>query len=581
MRLAAAVCIVAAASGADFDSHARKTVMVRMRDGVRLATDVYRPARGGQAVEGRFPVLVTRSPYNKNGERARAEFFARHGYVFVAQDCRSFFASEGRFEPMVREGADGYDTIEWAAAQSWANGRVGTTGASYLALVQYAAMVERPPHLQVVYAAVGPIDYYGDAAWRGGVPSLGWPVWIANAAAGNVSNAERKHVLEATVRDPAEWLRQSPPQRASLFEGSPDHRAAYEKFYRHPTFDEYWRRPGFWPGGFADRMKNVPVLLVSGWYDTFAEPTLRLFGALSARRAASVHVVMGPWPHAYGKRECGNALFPDDATLDERSLQLAWFDRWLRDAGRQPMNTPVRYFVMGGGSGHTAGQLQPGGLWKESKSWPPPGAQQSVLYLDDKGGLARSAPAATGSFSYDFDPADPTPVVGGRYRNACIVDVDSSALRDRKDFVRFSTAPLDAALEIAGPLSVELNVRTSARDADFIVRLVDVWPDGYAAPVAEGQIRLSRRGPGHRREQVRPGADYMVTLDLGVTALLVPAGHKLRLDLTSAAFPALEPNVGTGEDEWSATTQVKARQTVVTGGRRPSRLVLSVVPATR
>jgi uncharacterized protein len=575
-----ALLIAATASGADFNSHVRETVMVPMRDGIRLATDVYRPARGGQAAQGRFPVLVARSPYNKNGERARAEFFARNGYVFVAQDCRSFFGSEGKFEPMVREGRDGYDTIEWAAAQPWSNGRVGTTGASYLALVQYAALVENPPHLQAIYAAVGPLDYYGDAAWRGGVPSLGWPIWIANTAAATVTDPERKRAIEGAVREPAGWARQLPPERMSLFAGLPDHGAAYEALYRHPTFDDYWRRPGFWPGGFLDRMRNVPVLLLSGWYDTFAEPTLRLFTALSERRGAPVHVVMGPWPHAYGKRECGDAIFPESTALDERSLQLAWFDRWLRDAGTHALNSPVRYFVMGGGSGKTGHHLEAGGSWKESKTWPPLGVQQSVLYLGAEGSLIGAAPAARGSVMYEFDPADPTPVAGGRYRNGCIIDVDRSALQGRRDIVRFSTPQLKRPMELTGPMSLELNVRTSARDADLIARLIDVWPGGFAAPVAEGQVRLSRRGKDHIRQQVRPGTDYAITLDLGVTALFVPAGHKLRLDIASAAFPALEPNPGTGEDEWSARGRVKAQQTIVTGGRRPSRVVLGVAPVT-
>src|SRR5947209_14541364 len=155
-----------------------QTVWVPMRDGVKLSTDIYSPA-----IPGRYPVLVTRSPYNKNGERRRGMFFAQHGYVFVAQDCRGRYASEGDLYPLINEGRDGYDSIEWTAIQSWSNGQVATTGASYLAMDQYAAAIARPPHLVAMYAAVGSQNYYEDSAYHGGIPSLGWPVWILLSAA--------------------------------------------------------------------------------------------------------------------------------------------------------------------------------------------------------------------------------------------------------------------------------------------------------------------------------------------------------------------------------------------------------------
>jgi putative CocE/NonD family hydrolase len=571
------VLVVASAGGASFDSHARETVMVAMRDGVRLATDIYRPARRGVYAIGRFPVIIARTPYNKEGERAKGEFFAREGYIFVAQDCRGFFASGGRFNPIVHEGVDGYDTIEWAASQGWSNRRIGTVGASYLALVQYAAMVEQPPHLEAVYAAVGPTNYYRDAGWRGGIPGLNWPVWIANAAAGRGAKPDQKEMLERTVREPSEWLRQSAAARRQLLEDLPDYLTAYEAFYRHPFFDEHWRNPAMWPEGFVARMKNVPALLVTGWYDSFAEATLRLFRLLSAK--APAYVVVGPWPHAYGKRECGEALFPENTVLDERALQLAWFDRWLKKAESSSQTpAPVRYYVMGGGRGFTGERMEPGGFWRESPVWPPSNMRPLTLYLDVNATLTESMPAKPGAEAYTFDPSNPTPVAGGRYRNGCIVDVDTSPLRRRDDIVRFSTAPLQAPIEIAGPISLELNVRTSARDADFIARLVDVWPDGYAMPVVEGQIRLSRRTGGMKSDRVKAGDTYAVALDLGTTALLVPARHRLRLDIASAAFPALEPNAGTGEDAWLTTGSIKAEQTIVTGGKRPSRLVLTVSP---
>ncbi len=212
-----------AAMAQEFDIVSFVKVMVAMRDGTRLATDIYRPAQGGKAVHAKFPVLVTRSPYNKNGEKSRGEFFARHGYVFVAQDCRGFFASEGKPEPFVGEGADSFDTVEWAAAQAWSNGKVGTTGASYLGMNQLAGAIERPPHLEAIYAAVGPGNYYGDSAYRGGVPGHGVPVWLLNSTG-----------QSGLVKQADAWLANSREKRAEAFAQFPVQQQAYWEFYQHP-----------------------------------------------------------------------------------------------------------------------------------------------------------------------------------------------------------------------------------------------------------------------------------------------------------------------------------------------------------
>ncbi len=574
-------------TASEFNSHSVETQFVRMRDGVALATDVYRPTVDGKPAEGVFPVLVARSPYNKAGERAKAEFFARHGYVFVAQDCRGFLASGGRFEPMVHEGRDGFDTIEWAAAQPWSNGKVGTLGASYLALVQFAALIEQPPHLKAVYAAVGPTNYWAQGARRGGAPSGGWPVWILNAAAqqeragaGQPTRAgqpdlARAKQLEALVLHPGPWMRQPPRSRMETFRGLDDYGSAFRQQYRHASFDGFWREPGFWPAGYLPRFKDVPTLLLSGWYDPFAQATADLFSALLSAHSSQTRGILGPWPHAYGKRECGEAAFPEAAQLDEPALQLAWFDTWLKGKAASG-GAPLRYFAMGGGAGRAGGTFYPGGEWREASSWPPPGARELVFHLTANGMLSTKAPAKRGSLSYPFDPRDPTPIRGGRYRNGCIVDLDEGAAR--KDGIRFTSEAIEEHLLLAGDIRLELAVSTSARDADFVARLVDVWPDGYAMPVGEGLIRLSRRGADGRLERIEPGRAYRITIPLGPTALHVPKGHRLRVDIASGAFPATEINRGTGEPEWEASGNRAARQTVLIGGSAGSRLIVTVLP---
>lgn len=575
MKILSLLLALALPLAAEFHSHSVETQFVRMRDGVALATDVYRPAVDGKPAKGTYPVLVTRSPYNKAGERARGEFFARQGYVFVAQDCRGFFASGGRFEPMVREGRDGYDTIEWAAAQPWSNGKVGTLGASYLALVQYAALIERPPHLKAVYAAVGPTNYWAQGAWRGGAPSGGWPVWILNAAVPRQSDPARKKALEALVLDPREWMRQAPQQRMNTFRGLEDYGKAYRQQYLHSRFDAFWREPGFWPEGYVAHMKDVPTLLVSGWYDPFAQATSNLFRALLDSHSSQTRAILGPWPHAYGKRDCGEATFPEAAQLEERALQLGWFDEWLKGKASAG-GSALRYFVMGGGAGKDGERFHPGGEWRDASSWPPPGAGKRTFYLTDDGALSGEAPSKSGSLSYRFDPHDPTPVRGGRYRNGCIVNLDQGSVR--ADTIHFASGPFTQDFVLAGDIQLELTVSTSARDADFVARLADVWPDGYAMPVAEGLVRLSRRAPDGRRERVEPGRSYRISIPLGPTALRVPKGHRLRVDIASGAFPATEINRGTGELEWDASSDRAALQTVLTGGSAGSRLIVTVLP---
>ena len=208
------------------------TTAVTLRDGVKLASDVYLPSGNGK-----FPVLVTRSPYGKSGERGTAEYFARNGYVFVAQDVRGRGASEGRLYPLRDEGPDGYDTIQWAAAQPWSNGKVGTLGASYLGMDQYGAAILKPPALVAMYAAVAGFSYYKDAAYRGGVRGTGWPVWLLYSASTSrkaESDPDLKRRLTAIVNNPDEWLAQTPKERENVFGGFPDQLEVYRDFYKHP-----------------------------------------------------------------------------------------------------------------------------------------------------------------------------------------------------------------------------------------------------------------------------------------------------------------------------------------------------------
>ena len=515
--------LCALASGQDVNV---RNVMLPMRDGVKLSTDIYVPN-----APGRYPVLVTRSPYNKDGERRRALFFAQHGYVFVAQDCRGRYASEGVLYPLINEDRDGYDTIEWAAAQSWSNRKVGTTGASYLAMDQYAAAILQPPHLVAMYAAVGSQNYYQDAGYRGGIPSLGWPVWILLSAATDPSaDAATRDRLSALVKQPEPWLRESREQRARVFENFAAQKRVYDDFYAHPNFDSYWKQPGFDTADYYGRMKDVPTLFLSGWYDSFADATIRNYATLSGLQKTEKRLIMGPWPHGYGKSLCGDAEFGPAADLDENALVLDWFDHSMKGSPSRVLGPEaVRYFRMGGKGGRDAnGHLTPGGEWKTAAAWPPGASHPKRLYISANGRLAGEAPLDEVADKYHYDPNSPVHTNGGRHGPECI----QNQIVQRPDILTYISEPLPADLDVTGMARVTLWVVTDAPSTDFTVKLIDVYPDGYAAILLEEALRVGRQGSG----------PHPIDISLGSTSNLFTKGHRIRLDVSSSSFPKLEPN---------------------------------------
>ncbi len=498
------------------------TLMVPMRDGVELSTDIYLPVTDGVMSPRKFPVLVTRSPYGKGGESGRGNFFARHGYVFVAQDTRGRGPSLGEPYPLVHEAHDGYDTIEWAAAQAWSNGKVGSTGASYLAMDQYAAAIERPPHLLAMYAAVGGANYYKDAGYRGGIPGLGWPVWLLLSAATDPhADPVEAARMNEIVKHPEAWLSESREERARIFAHFPVQLQAYKDFYAHPEFDAYWRQTGFDTSDFYTQMKDVPILFVSGWYDSFAEATLENFASLRAIQKSPKRLIMGPWPHGYGKSQCGDVNFGPTAELDEMPLQLDWFDHWLKGYPlREPDARPISYFRME--------KPAAAGTWLKSDTWPPQGTRAERWYLQDSKKLGLQAAPVSSTDAFDYDPAHPVQTLGARYGAECVVNQP----QDREGVVSYVSNRLLASRDVTGKTSVTLWVSSDAPTADFVAKLVDVYPDGFAAPLLDGASRVRVEKAGQPQE---------VVIELGTTSNLFAAGHRIRLDISGSSFPKLEP----------------------------------------
>lgn len=533
------------------------TVMVPMRDSVTLATDIYLP--DGQ---GKCPVLVYRSPYGRGGAKGDATYLAARGYVVVAQDVRGRFDSHGSFYPFLNEGPDGYDTIEWAARQPWSNGKVGTFGASYLAWDQYLAAMERPPHLVAMFTLVGGANFYREYGYPGGVPNLGWPIWLVKSAQTSPGaarhEAERK-ALSQILENPAEWLKESSAQRGTVFDQFPEQKKAYEDFLAHPGLDRYWKQPGFYNLDSYRKFADVPMLFLTGWYDYFSEGVVDNFSALSKLQKTEKKLIIGPWPHGTGANSCGDAFFGKSAGVDQRAMMADWFDHWMKGAAYRVIGeAPVRYFRMGGGGGERTAnnKLDHGGTWQSASVWPPT-PRRFDLYFTPDGLLSQKRPEETTPIRYPYDPANPVPTIGGRYGVGgwspnCAQDQvcspkylgcdNSKPLNQRPDVLSFATAPFEKGIAIAGIPRVHLRISSDARDTDFTAKLIDVYPNGYAMIVGEGQLRARYREGFDKVRWLKPGEPAELEFTLGITGNWFAPGHKLRIDISSSDYPRLEPN---------------------------------------
>ncbi len=556
-----------------------QNLKIRMRDGIELAADIYRPATKGVASPGRFPVIVYRTPYNKEGFHRAGIFFARHGFVVVAEDCRGRFASEGKFYPLVQEGPDGYDTIEWAARQPWSNGKIGTAGASYEGWVQYTDALLAPPHLVTMFPVVAWGNFY-QSSFTGGIPSLNmseWDLFMADTSREAQQLPAVRDKLSETFKHPDAWLGLPPTERAKIFLPLPQYSTIFQNSYQHPRFDSYWRQPGFFPAGYYGRFKDVPMYFISGWYDGTVGGVISNDVELSSLQHSPKRLMIGPWPHATGSAICGEAYFGSSAAVDEQALQLDWFSHWLKAEPYKIISgAPIRIFEMGGGvrGKVPAGKLNAGGRWISLETWPPQTVATN-LYLDNNGGLRYSPPQAGGATSFVDDPSNPVPTRGGYFHGDCVQN--QAELEKRADVLTFTTPALKTPISIMGTVEAHLSIASTAPDSDFIAKLVDVYPNGYSMIVAEGELRARYRNGPDQLSLMTPGEIYTLNFPLGPTSNLFAPGHRLRLDISSTDFPRLEPNPNTAAAPGQWHTTAIARNVVYSGGSHGSYVVLPVL----
>lgn len=612
----------------DKDVFVLRDVMVPMRDGVRLATDIALPARGGQPLPGPFPTLVHRTPYDKTAARpseisardpeprangAIAAEMARAGYAVIMQDCRGRYASEGRFRKYIGEGADGLDTLDWARAQSWCDGRFGTFGLSYSAHVQTALAAYAPDGLCAMFLDSGGFwNAYQGGIRRGGAFELKQATWAFKHA--RLSRAAARDPVVKTALEAErieDWLTVMPWKRGhSPLRHAPDYEDYFFEQWEHADFDDFWRQPELCAIDHYDALARAPVFLICGWYDPYSETMIEHFKEIRAR-AGRAELVMGPWLHGRrSQRWAGQVDFGQNALLDGQiapdyaTLRLAWFDRWMKPgptAAAAP--APARWFRMGGGSGRKldCGRLDHGGAWRAADAFPPPGAADRPFHLGPAGDLTDAAPAP-GTLALRTDPDDPVPTLGGQITSGEPVmlggafDQTPSAdtfgarapylpLAARADILVFATAPLAEDLEIAGPVSLHLRVETDAPDIDLTAKLIDWapastdWPMGFAMNVTDGILRLRYRDGWTRPKPMRAGVPADIRIDLPPTANLFKAGHRVRLDIAGSNFPRFDVNPQTGEPVGKARLKRIAITHFHLGGDAGARLVLTVPPA--
>jgi putative CocE/NonD family hydrolase len=565
---------------------------MRTRDGIALYADIYRPD-----APGRFPVLVCRTPYDKSQELALTEkdYFPPRGYVLVVQDTRGRFSSEGEFHPFVEEADDGYDTIEWAATLPWSNGVVGTVGQSYLGLVQYFAAPTRPPHLKAMCPVSGPVTYFQNCVYRRGIFELGWMLTYFAFMARNTLARKGLYEHEGPILDSYLARLDIPiaPFKEEAFRHLPISDWGERLAKGAPYFADYlhhWKDGAYWAAtDLRNRCDHVaaPVLHVGSWYDAFQYDTLAMYTAMRDHAATSEarrgqRLIMGPWAHLMPysvptSRGTGDIDFGPEAKVELHAIQLRWFDQELKgiDTGMLE-EPPVRIFVMGENR------------WRDESEWPLARTIYTKVFLHSRGGanslagdgsLSLAAPGGEEAADrYNFDPADPVPTRGGTTLGLPPGVFDQTRIEQRVDVLVYSGEALAEALEVTGPVSMKLFAASSAPDTDFMAKLIDVRPDGYAHNLAEGAVRARFRDSLSEPTPITPGKIYEYDIDMWSTSHVFKPGHRVRLEITSSNFPRYDRNPNTGHDFGIDTELRIAQQSIFHSASSASHLILPVIP---
>lgn len=505
--------------------------MVSMRDGVKLATDIYLPQP-----DGTYPVILVMTPYNKDGLAMWAVAANQNGYALVAQDFRGRFKSEGDDYPVFLsygwgEHQDGYDTVEWIASQKWCNGKVGTLGISAPGIAQNMVAPTAPPHLVCQYVGVAWSSAYHQMAYQGG--------------------AFRKNLTERWLNDC-----QFAPDTLRLIR-------------EHPNYDDYWKAQN--TELVANRV-NVPTMFIGGWYDIFNIGTVNSFMTIQKNGGEGAKGKCKIAMQAYGHGVNQELVFPNqDFPASANFANFGWFNIWMKNDGKGAEEIPaVQYFVMGDPEDKSAN------IWKSADDWYLPAKENPYYFMPD-GVLQTNLSDTEKSLSYKYDPKDPVPTLGGAELYDPKGPTDQRSIENRPDVLLFTSQALDQPLEVVGRLKVKLWASSDAPDTDFTAKLCDVYPDGRSILVADGIIRASYRNSFEKLESLESGKIYELEIDLWDTAILFSKGHKIRVEISSSNSPRFEPNPNTGKQSGVDDETRVANNTIYIGKNHPSCIILPII----
>jgi len=563
-----------------------RDVSIKMRDGVILRGDIFRPD-----VEGKFPVLLERTPYRRaipwGYDVQFAQRAASRGYVVFIQDVRGRYTSDGEWYPFLHESEDGYDSIEWIAAQPYSSGKVGMFGGSYVGATQMLAAIAHPPHLAGICPVVTASNYHDGWTYQGGALEQ----WFDQSWTSGLAQDTVLHQIERMPGSP-EGVDVLPltaypvfnTNPTSVVNGSASAAAPYYlDWLAHPLYDNYWKRWSI-EEHYADI--RVPALHTGAWYDIFLGGSLRNYmgiksggGTEEARKGQQLLLIVGG--HAGGGRKIGDVDYgPEAEKVNENETTLRWYDFLFKGVQNEfASGKPVRIFVMGLNQ------------WREEDDWPLARAKSTKYFLHSQGSanssrgngvLSTSAPGAEASDKFTYDPGKPIPTVGGPLccdtSHLAPGPRDQRKVEGREDVLVYSTAPLERDLEVTGPIRLDFYAASSAVDTDFTAKLVDVLPDGAAINLTEGIVRAKYRDSQEKATPLVPGQVYAFSIDLWATSNVFRAGHRIRLEISSSNFPRFDRNLNTGESAANSSKWATATNTILHDKAHPSALVLPIVP---
>jgi putative CocE/NonD family hydrolase len=560
------------------DIRVLSNVRVPMRDGVHLAADVYLPVGVSSA-----PVILSRTPYEASSDRfiSLGVYFARRGYVVVAQDCRGCFRSEGgEFRPWFDDAADGYDTLEWLGKQAWCGGPVGMWGPSYMGYNQWQVAPTGHPLLRALIPQVSPSDY-----WRQGAYVNGPTFLMMNELMMLLWASSRAMSLRTDLYDHERILATLPLVDADIV--AVGRRVPwFQDWLAHPTYDDYWRTISN-ENKFAE-IGDVAAFNQCGWYDAYAGSAFINFNGLveqgrSEFTRRNQKVLIGPWSHSLNhspglqehdvisRTTLGDLDFGPVSLYPLAEAELRWFDYHLKGISNGVgEEAPVTIFVLGINE------------WRTAVSWPLPGTRFVSWYLDS-GRLVVEPPERSTPDRFSYDPERPVPSLGGNHSMTTwehiltVGPMDQRPLEKRDDVLVYCSEPLERDLEVAGPIIVTLFAASSAPDTDFTARLIDHHPSGYAQNLCEGIVRCRYRDSWTEPELMQPGEIYELSIDLQVTANVFRRGHRIGVDISSSNFPRFDRNLNTGLNNNTTSERRVAAQTIYHDALHPSRVTLPLV----